>query len=199
MKVIGLTGGIGSGKSTVADRLRQKGYRVLDADQIAKDIVRPGMPALSAIAETFGAEFLDENGELRRKELAAHITANPAAKRTLDALMHTEVIGQIKEEVEEARLMGLSAVFLDVPLLFEVGLDAICDESWLVTAPENVRIQRVVARDGVSEELVRGYIANQMPEEEKRKRAQRVFDNAGDLSSLYDQLAAALVAVSLGD
>jgi len=196
MKVIGLTGGIGSGKSTVSNRLIEKGYRIFDADLIAHEIVEPGMPALAQIAETFGESFLDEEGRLRRKALAAHITADPEERAKLNAIMHSAIIGAIAEGIEAAREEGEELVFIDAPLLFEAGLDAMCDEVWLVTAPEEVRIARVMARDGISEELVRGYMASQMPEEEKCARSQRLLDNGGSRERLYSQLEEALAEVT---
>ena len=192
MKVIGITGGIGSGKSTATNRLIEKGYRIFDADLIAHEIVEPGMPALAQIAETFGESFLDEEGRLRRKALAAHITADPEERAKLNAIMHTAIIGAIAEGIEAAREEGEDLVFIDAPLLFEAGLDAMCDEVWLVTAPEEIRIRRVMERDGISEELVRGYMASQMPEEEKRTRSQRLLDNGGSREQLYEQLETAL-------
>lgn len=201
MKVIGLTGGIGSGKSTVSRRLIEKGYQIFDADLISHQIVEPGMPALEQIRETFGEAFLDEEGRLRRKAMAAHITADPAERAKLNAIMHSAIVSAIEEGINKAR--GEAAafpeeakafVFIDAPLLFEVGLDRYCDEVWLVTAPEEVRIARVMARDGISEELVRGYMASQMPEEEKRARSQRLLDNGGTREHLYEELEEALAA-----
>lgn len=192
MKVIGLTGGIGSGKSTVTRRLLEKGYRVFDADRISHEITAPGMPALSRIRETFGERFFDDEGRLLRKELAKHITADPAEREKLNAIMHAAIIAAIEEGLENARAEGRQLVFIDAPLLFEAGLDRMCDRVWLVSAPEEVRIQRVMARDGISEEVVRGYIAGQMPEEEKRARSAVLLDNGGTRESLYAQLEDAL-------
>lgn len=203
MKVIGLTGGIGSGKSTVSRRLIEKGYQIFDADLISHQIVEPGMPALEQIRETFGEAFLDEEGRLRRKAMAAHITADPAERARLNAIMHTAIVGAIEEGIKQARKDAAAAgeeentiVFIDAPLLFEAGLDRLCDEVWLVTAPEEVRIRRVMERDGISEELVRGYMASQMPEEEKRARSQRLLDNGGTREHLYEDLEEALAAIT---
>ena len=203
MKVIGLTGGIGSGKSTASRRLIEKGYQIFDADLISHQIVEPGMPALEQIRETFGEEFLDEEGRLRRKAMAAHITADPAERARLNAIMHTAIVGAIEEGIKQARKDAAAAgeeentiVFIDAPLLFEAGLDRLCDEVWLVTAPEEVRIARVMARDGISEELVRGYMASQMPEEEKRARSQRLLDNGGTREQLYEDIEEALAAIA---
>ena len=203
MKVIGLTGGIGSGKSTVSRRLIEKGYQIFDADLISHQIVEPGMPALEQIRETFGEAFLDEEGRLRRKAMAAHITADPAERARLNAIMHTAIVGAIEEGIKQARKDAAAAgeeentiVFIDAPLLFEAGLDRLCDEVWLVTAPEEVRIRRVMERDGISEELVRGYMASQMPEEENRARSQRLLDNGGTREHLYEDLEEALAAIT---
>ena len=203
MKVIGLTGGIGSGKSTVSRRLIEKGYQIFDADLISHQIVEPGMPALEHIRETFGEAFLDEEGRLRRKAMAAHITADPAERARLNAIMHTAIVGAIEEGIKQARKDAATAgeeentiVFIDAPLLFEVGLDRLCDEVWLVTAPEEVRIARVMARDGISEELVRGYMASQMPEEGKRARSHRLLDNGGTREQLYEDIEEALAAIT---
>ena len=107
-----------------------------------------------------------------------------------------EGIEKAREEAATAPEEAKALVFIDAPLLFEAGLDRLCDEVWLVTAPEEVRIRRVMERDGISEELVRGYMASQMPEEEKRARSQRLLDNGGTREHLYEDLEEALAAIT---
>ena len=193
MKVIGLTGGIGSGKSTVSSYLREQGHLILDADQIAHDITKKGSPVLQQIAEAFGADMLDAEGNLQRKKLAAAAFATPERKAVLESLTTAEVVRLISEQVTELRNSGeYDIIFIDAPLLFEAGVDRLTDLVWMVSADEEVRIARVMARDDVSREAVLQRIANQMDNDEKIRRSQEVIDNSEGKEALYRQVAALL-------
>ncbi|MBR3786266.1 MAG: dephospho-CoA kinase [Firmicutes bacterium] len=193
MKVIGLTGGIGSGKSTVSAHLREKGYLILDADQIAHDITKQGSPVLKQIAEAFGADMLDAEGNLQRKKLAAVAFANAENKALLESLTTAEVVRIISEQVEELRnSTEYDIIFIDAPLLFEAGVDALTDFVWMVSAEEAIRIARVMERDQVSREDVLQRIANQMDNDEKIRRSQEVIDNSKGKEELYRQVEALL-------
>ena len=153
MKLIGLTGGIGAGKSTVSDYLKQKGYPVLDADLVAREIVEPGTETLSELSRTFGEEILNPDRSLDRGALAKIAFSDPENKKKLDQIMHGKVI-----EILLSRAKAMTeepVVFIDVPLLFETGMDRYMDQVLLVDADEDVRIQRVMERDGSSMEDVR--------------------------------------------
>ena len=193
MKVIGLTGGIGSGKSTVSAYLRGKGYLILDADQIAHDITKKGSPVLQKLAEAFGQDILDEQGNLRRKELAAVAFSTHEKKERLEELTTTEVVRIISKEVARLRNQEeYDIIFVDAPLLFEAGVDKITDFVWMVSADESVRIDRVMMRDQVSRQAVLQRIANQMDNDEKIRRSQEILDNSKGKEELYQQVDALL-------
>jgi len=191
MKVIGLTGGIGSGKSTVSVFLKEQGYLILDADQIAHDITKKGSPVLAQIADAFGADMLDADGNLQRKKLAAVAFSTPENKKLLESLTTAEVVRLIEEQVEQLRSgRKYDIIFIDAPLLFEAGVDRLTDSVWMVTADEDVRIKRVMERDQISREDVLQRIANQMDNEEKIRRSHEIIDNSRGKEELYQQVSA---------
>lgn len=200
MKIIGLTGGIGSGKSTVTDYLTERGYHVLDADKIAREIVLPGSEMLIRLTAAFGDEIISEDGSLNRKKLASIVFADPEKKKTLDDLMHTEILELIherihryREEAESVAAKGDSGnryrvIFIDAPLLFETGLDKSVSEAWVIDADEETRIKRIMERDGLGREEILSRINNQMARDEKNRRADVILDNTGNQESLYRQI-----------
>lgn len=193
MKVIGLTGGIGSGKSTVSSYLKEKGFLILDADQIAHDITKNGSPVLQQIAEAFGADMLDGEGNLLRKKLAAVAFSTPENKAVLESLTTAEVVRLISKAVTDLRTGGeYDIIFIDAPLLFEAGVDRLTDLVWMVSAEDEIRISRVMSRDGVSREEVLQRIANQMDNDEKIRRSQELIDNSKGKEELYQQVDALL-------
>lgn len=189
MKVIGLTGGIGAGKSTVTDYLREQGYFVIDADAIAHQITEKGSPALKKIALCFGAEVLYEDGSLNRKKLAAFVFSDEEKKRQLEQLTTVEVVYIIKNQLDDLRKDGkLDIVFVDAPLLFETGADQLTDMVWLVDADLEARISRVMDRDRASREAVVGRVHNQMDSSEKKKFSAEIIDNSKGKEELYQQI-----------
>lgn len=202
MKVIGLTGGIGSGKTTVSNYLIKLGYHVLDADLIAREIVLPGSETLIQIVSEFGEHYLLPDGSLDRKKLGALIFQDESKKSRLNAIMHDKIteiilerILQFKEEAQTVRTKKTpelerksKVVFIDAPLLFEVGLDRSVSEIWVVDASEEDRIQRIKARDDLDHDEIKGRILAQMSREESLKRASHVLDNSGDREKLYRQI-----------
>lgn len=183
--VIGITGGIGSGKSTVTQYLISKKYKVIDADKISHEVTRGQTDTVKELAKAFGICILKEDGTLNRKKLAEIAFADPKKKDLLQKIVTDRVVKQIKEDVKTSTE---KIIFLDVPLLFETGLDSITDKIWLVSADENVRIKRVMERDGITEEQVKDRMNCQMPEKEKMKRAHVVIDNSGDRQFLYNEI-----------
>ena len=189
MKVIGLTGGIGAGKSTVTNYLRKQGYLVIDADAIAHQITEKGSPALKKIALCFGAEVLYEDGSLNRKKLAAFVFSDEEKKRQLEQLTTVEVVYIIKTQLEDLRKKGKQdIVFVDAPLLFETGADKLTDMVWLVDADMEARIARVMDRDGTSREAVVSRVQNQMDSSEKKKLSAEIIDNSKGKEELYQQI-----------
>lgn len=194
MKVLGITGGIGSGKSTAADYLVSLGFACIDADQIGRDLTADGKPVLSVLRDEFGGVSYDENAPgnglvLDRKALASIVFTDPEKRRRFDSIIHAEIISEIDRLIAEYRSdYGLRGVLLDAPLMFEAGIDNRCDAVILVTADTDIRIARVVERDGTTEEDVKNRIASQMSDEEKKKLADFVVDNSGTQTQLYAQL-----------
>lgn len=195
MKVIGLTGGIGSGKSTISRYLREKGIVVLDADEIAREIVLPGSNVLKELAAFFGNEILLEDGSLNRKKLGAIVFADPEKKLQLDALTHGKILDCIVERIQAEKKRRVPFVVLDAPLLLETGLDQVVDEVWLVEMKDDLRIDRVMKRDGLSKEEVKARMAQQMGAEEKRKKSHVILDNSTDIASLYAQVDRLLLSL----
>ncbi len=193
MDVIGLTGGIGTGKSTVSAYLREQGFAIIDADQIARQVTEPGTPLLAELAREFGADVLTEGGVLDRKALASIVFTDVEKRKKLDSLTHGRIIQKIQEQIETCKATkGYQGIIIDAPLLFETGLDEKCQETWLVTAKQDVRIARVCARDGMTAQEVAARIRNQMGEEEKKKRADWIIDNSGTIQGLKQQIQALL-------
>ncbi|MBR3053880.1 MAG: dephospho-CoA kinase, partial [Firmicutes bacterium] len=188
MTVIGLTGTMGSGKSTVSSILKHNGYTVYDSDEMSRALTAKGGPALPLIAERFGADMIDGEGRLDRKKLAAVVFSDPKEREALEEIVTARVVADIREtigKIREGKLHeGEKAVFFDVPLLFESGLSEDMDECWCVTADDETRISRIMLRDGLSREEILARFANQMPQEEKIEKSDLVIDNSGSIIDL---------------
>lgn len=185
--MVGLTGGIGSGKSEVARLLAAYGAVVVDADALAREAVAPGTAGLERVVAEFGAEILDPDGTLDRGRLAAEVFADPQARRRLEAIVHPVVAARSAELVAAAP--DDAVVVYDVPLLVENGLAPGFDLVVVVDAPEEVRVERLVAGRSMSEGDVRDRIGAQATREERLAVADVVLDNAGTLEQLEDQVA----------
>ncbi|WKJ90961.1 dephospho-CoA kinase [Methylomonas montana] len=185
MLKIGLTGGIGSGKSTVCGLFAELGVPIVDADLIARQLVEPGRPALMRIAETFGPQMLDDDGSLNRARLREAVFADADKKRRLDAIMHPLVYGQIAADV-----MALQAAYcvIAVPLLFESKNAYAVDRVLLVDCPVEVQIERVIGRDKLTRGQVQAIIDSQMPRSERLARADDVIDNIAGPERLAEQV-----------
>lgn len=182
--VVGLTGGIGSGKSTVSRLLSAQGAVVADADQIARELVEPGTPGLAAIVARFGREMLDSAGRLLRQELGRAVFADPTALSALNAILHPAIVAEIEARGTAAKLAGDPVFVIDAALLVEFGLHRRCDVVWVVTSDLERRVARVATRDGLDASRVRARIAAQATDEQRLKVADSVIDNRGDLAEL---------------
>jgi dephospho-CoA kinase len=196
-RLIALTGNIAAGKSTVAQRWAARGAAVVDADQLARDAVAPGTPALAAIARQFGAEILLADGSLDRAALRRRVFADAAARTALNAIVHPEVTRRRDVAVHAARASGAPLIVCDIPLLFETGTDRQFETIVLVDAPEAVRLDRLVRDRGLSPTEAQAMIDAQHPSADKRTRAHYILDNDGTRESLiaaadacYDALTA---------
>ncbi len=184
MIVIGLTGNIGSGKSTVARRLEELGARIIDADKVARQVVVPGSPCLEEIALEFGRGILNARGELDRKKMADVVFADPQARTRLNNIIHPWITREIRQEVSRFKnnqdSPGAAGVLvLDAPLLIEAGLEQQVDEIWVVKVNLREQLLRLARRDGLEPREVLNRLDAQMPQEEKLKYARRVIDNSG--------------------
>jgi dephospho-CoA kinase len=188
MAVYGLTGGIGSGKSTVCQMLEELGVAVVKADEVGRDVVAPGSDGLARIVDTFGAEVLDSAGALDRRKLGALVFADPEKRRQLEAIMHPLVQQHSRARFAQLSRDGASIVVYESALLFESKRHLEMQGSIFVSASEAQRVARVQARDGSREEEVRARMRAQMDEAEKRQLADYVLDNNGDLQALRRQV-----------
>ena len=179
MRVIGLTGGIASGKSSVANMLEKLGAVIIDADLLAREVVAPGEPAYRAIVAAFGAEILNPYRTINRRALGGLVFADPEARSRLECITHPAIGRMAEERIAELRRSGLPAVFYMAPLLIEAGVTSRVDELWVVYADGETQVQRLMARDGSSREEALRRIAAQMPIEEKKKFGNVVIDNSG--------------------
>ncbi|MBU8787027.1 MULTISPECIES: dephospho-CoA kinase [Bacillus] len=186
--VIGLTGGIASGKSTVAHMFQKRGITVVDADVIAKEAVEKGMPAYRKIAETFGEGVLLDNGGIDRKKLGELVFQNEDKRMQLNAIVHPEVRKTMIKERDEAIQAGERFVVLDIPLLYESGLEHLTDKVLVVWVPKELQLERLMKRNSLSEEEALNRIHAQLPLDEKRKKADAVIDNSGGLNDTENQL-----------
>lgn len=179
---IGLTGGIACGKSTVAAMLVRRGAILIDADQIAREVVLPGAPALGLVAERFGASVLNSDGSLNRKALGEIVFKEEAARKDLEAILHPRIRAMMRERMEEAdRLTPDKLVVVDVPLLFESKLEYMFEETLLVYIPRELQLVRLMERDGIAADQAERRLAAQMPIEDKRGLADAIIDNSGTL------------------
>lgn len=180
MKIIGLTGGIACGKSTVSRALRAHGAAIIDADALAHELSQPGQAIFNAYVERFGREIVTAGGTLDRAAIAARVFADPTVRTEVDAITHPLIRAAAEERLRAARAAEKRAAVLDVPLLFEAGWDALADEVWVVALPAEEQLARLLARDkSMSEGEARARISAQMPLTEKCARADIVIDNSG--------------------
>ena len=189
MKVIGLTGGTGSGKSVVSKSLLAAGAVIVDADRIAHEIILKGEPAYHEIIEYYGTGILDAEGNIIRKKLGEIVFNDKEKLAFLNQCTHKYITAEVKRQIADAKEAGTAkAIIVDAPLLLEAKLETVCDLVWVVYAEPEVRAQRVMARDGITYELAKARIANQKSWEEYRAAADAVIDNSKDLVHLEKQL-----------
>lgn len=194
MRTIGLTGGIASGKSTVSRMLAELGAPVIDADQLARAVVEPGAEVYHEIIAAFGQQILLPDGRIDRKALGARVFADPAARKRLESIVHPAVQARRAARMRELAIAGHPVAVLDVPLLFEVGMDRQVDEIWVVWVDPETQLRRLMERDSLDEPAARQRMAAQWPLSEKRSRAHVIIDNTGSLEATRAQVAAAWLA-----
>ncbi|MCH8501298.1 MAG: dephospho-CoA kinase [Aliidiomarina sp.] len=183
--VLGVTGGIGSGKSTATDRFASLGISVVDADQVARDVVAAGTPALQAIAERFGDNILQANGELDRAALRAIIFADPSEKAWLNTLLHPAIREHMLTRIQSAHS---PYVVLSAPLLLENGLEQYTDRVLVIDVPEALQIERTQARDQVDTDQISAIMAAQLSREDRIAKADDILDNSGSVAELHAKI-----------
>lgn len=188
MFLIGLTGGIGAGKSTIARRLAEHGAFILDADQVARDAVAPGTDALASLADTFGSSVLSESGELDRSRLAELVFGDPQRLQRLNAIVHPAVRGLAAQRLDELRTQHPDGVIVyDVPLLIEASVDHNWDLVVVAMADEQIRVQRLVTERGMTEQEAISRITHQASDEQRRAIADVIIDTGGTLEHTLQQ------------
>ncbi|QKG26734.1 dephospho-CoA kinase [Actinomadura verrucosospora] len=186
MLKVGLTGGIGSGKSEVSARLDERGAVVIDADKIAREVVEPGTPGLAAVVAEFGEDVLLPSGGLDREKVGRIVFADAERLAALNAIVHP-LVGERMQELMDAAPADVIVVY-DVPLLVENGLAGMYDVVVVVDAPEETQLDRLTSRRGMTEEDARARMANQATRDQRRAVATHVIDNSGTLDDLKSQV-----------
>jgi len=184
---IGLTGGIGSGKSSAAAMFARRGVPVIDADEIAKQLVAPGQPAYERIIQRFGKEFVDANGFIDRGRLRRHVFGDPASRRELEAILHPRVRQQIQRQLRALRAPYCVIV---IPLIFEANQQDLVDRILVIDAAEDTQVQRVAARSSLTEDEIRKIIAAQIGRNVRLRQAHDVITNEGELEQLEERVDA---------
>jgi dephospho-CoA kinase len=193
--VFGLTGGVASGKSTVARYFASQGVALIDADELAREVVIPGSAALQEIAATFGAQVLTATGELDRRRLGQAVFGNPTLREQLNAIVHPHVAERFRERVAALQKQGVPLACYDVPLLFERNLQNTLRPVVVVSAPADLQLARLMARNGLSSTEAAARIAAQMPLADKVAQADYVIDNSGSLENTEQQAALVLAKI----
>jgi len=184
MFVIGLTGGIGSGKSEVARLLQSLGATVISADQVGHEAYAPNSESWHEVVNCFGREILQPGGEIDRQKLGAIVFSEPQKLAELNGIMHPRMARMVADRIESLREQGMDVVVVEAALLFEAGWDSLVEEVWAIDSPVEAVIERLQSRNGMNEEEVRRRIDSQMSRSERMERADLVLENSGDVATL---------------
>ena len=190
MQIIGITGRSGCGKSTLTDSIRAAGFRCVDADQVAREVLLPGSPCIVQLQQEFGADIVDEAGQVRRRLLADRAFAAPEGKAALDSLVLPEIIRRVCRLKQAAREAGAPLFVIDGAVIVGTDAEKECDHLCVVTAPFATSVARIAARDGIAPEMAARRLNAQTPEEVLLARADLVLRNDADLASLEESAAA---------
>jgi dephospho-CoA kinase len=188
--ILGITGNIASGKSTVAQFFVDEGAKCLNADQLAREVVQPGSPVLQRLVRRFGAEVLLADGQLDRARLAEIVFADPVARQDLNEMLHPAIAELSEQRLKQLNGSGDTLVVYESPLLFEAGAEGRVDRILVVTVASEVQLQRLMRRDGINEASARNKMAAQMPQDEKVQRADYTLNNSGSLVDCRKQVKA---------
>ena len=187
--VIGITGGIGAGKSTVLKLLKDKfGFTVIEADQVAKDLMKQGTAVYQQVAERFGKEIVGEDGAFDRKKLAAVVFQDKEKLAVLNGLVHPAVMEEIRERIASKKAEGIDRFVIEAALLIESGCNRLCDRVWYIDTAENVRIRRLKEGRGMSEEQIAAVMKNQLPRDTFLEVTDTVVDNSFSVENTEEQI-----------
>ena len=195
MFVLGLTGGIASGKSAVSAMLSEMGFPIVDADVISRRVAEKGSPVLESIKKEFGEGVLNDDGTLNRKALGILVFGSSDRLKKLNSLTHPAIVEEINKQINYYIDRGDRLCVLDAPLLIESGINGIADRVLLVYVDSNTQMERLMNRDGITEELAMKKISSQMSFEEKRRYADYIIDNTGSLMKTKEQLKAVVDSI----
>lgn len=190
MKLLGLTGGIATGKSTVSTLLKQLGAKIIDADELAREVVRPGQEAWREIIDAFGSTVVTEEGPIDRKKLRKIIFNKPAARKRLESIVHPRIQALARQRIQALAAEGHEIIIYEAPLLFENQVHHWLRPVILVTCDEITQRRRLRERDGLSEKEIEQHLSAQMSLEDKRQLADFIIENSGDLEGLEQQVLA---------
>lgn len=189
MRIIGITGSIACGKSTVSRFLSGQGYPVIDGDLISRNLTAPGGRAVRAVRAAFGSSYIDPDGSMNRREMGKLVFSDPQAREQLDRVMEPYLRSETESEIERARTSGAALCFLDMPLLFEKGYDRYCDTVWCVWIPEDLQLERLMKRDGYSQLDAMNRIRSVMSSDQKADLSSVVIDNSGSVENTLRQVS----------
>ena len=182
--VIGLTGSIGTGKSEAARQLEALGALIISADQVGHEAYTPNTEAWEKVVASFGDEILGDDGEIDRRKLGTIVFSDPGQLDKLNQIMHPRMARMVADQIEDLRTQGVDVVVVEAALLFEAGWDSLVEEVWVTDSPEQMVIERLKKRNGLSEEEARKRISSQMDRSERLERSDYVIDNSGDMAGL---------------
>jgi dephospho-CoA kinase len=188
MKVIGLTGGIGTGKSAVAQILQELGAVVISADRLGHEAYKPNTETWRKVVEAFGPDILSPGGEIDRRKLGTIVFANPQALKKLNSIVHPQIRLLAEQKLDELRKRKVGTIIVEAALLFEAGWDSLVDEVWVTYAPEDIVLKRLQTRDGLSKQEVQNRINSQVPFHERAKRSSVIINNSGTPQELREQV-----------
>ncbi len=195
MRVIGLTGGIAAGKSTVSEALREAGAVVIDADRVGHEAYRPGTETHAALVDAFGEQILADNGEIDRRKLGAIVFADPLQRERLQEIVWPRMKAMMRAQLDELAAQGTELAVIEAAVLIEAGWQDLMDEIWVVQVPEEVAMARLMARNGFSAQDAQNRIRAQLTNAERARHADVIIDNSGSVEDARRQVEAALAAV----
>lgn len=196
MKVIGLTGGIACGKSTVGTILRKLGVKLIDADEIAHRIYLPGTPSYAEIVREFGSDILDADGPINRKRLGEIVFLSQTARSKLEGITHPVIVQEINDLINAAKFENCPLLVVEVPLLFEAGLDGQFDYIWVISAHPDIQLKRLIKRNNLTPEEAAARLSAQLPLSDKEGKADVIIYNNSEINHLEDEIKQLLETVN---